>query len=123
MDETYTAIFSAGVGALFGLLAAWAKGYLDYLQGAARELRVAALTCLDRLEKMDQVRRDLPEEIGNEFERLPSDDPRRKTLDHELWFAGCERRSVLERDCSSAQKGATEALRDLQGSAPSPYRA
>jgi hypothetical protein len=88
MDKVYTAIASAGLGAFFGLLAAWAKGYVDYLQGAARELRVAALGCLDRLEKIQQVRLDLPEEVGDEFERLPKDDERRKMLDHELLLLG-----------------------------------
>jgi len=88
LDQVYTAIASAGLGALFGLLAAWVKGYVDYLQGAARELRVAALGCLDRLEKIEQTRANLPEAVGDDFEQLPEDDRLRKIMNDELWHLG-----------------------------------
>jgi hypothetical protein len=87
MSDSLTAVASAGVGATAGLITAWVKGYLDYLQGATRELRVGALGCLDRLEKIQQAVDTLPPDV-DDFERLPEDDRRRKTISSELFSLG-----------------------------------
>ena len=84
MDEAYVIVLSAGVG----IVAAWIKGYFDYSQTAKRELRVAALACLDRLEKLEEVRGALPDEIGDDYKRLPEDDAQRKTIEREFYSLG-----------------------------------
>jgi hypothetical protein len=87
MSDSLTAVVSAAVGAAAGLITAWVKGYLDYLQGATRELRVGALGCLDRLEKIHQAVGAMPPDV-DDFECLAEDDPRRKTISNELFSLG-----------------------------------
>jgi hypothetical protein len=82
-------IYGTLAGAFVTALLAWLKGYLDYMTERQRDLRAAALSCLDRLEKIQHVYGLIPADIQNDWEKeLPNEDPRKETLRNELNLLG-----------------------------------
>jgi hypothetical protein len=82
-------VYGALVGAFVTALLAWLKGYIDYITERQRILRAAALSCLDRLEKIQHVYELIPADTQGEWEKeLPDDDPRKQTLRDELNYLG-----------------------------------
>lgn len=87
-SDVYLALIGLA-GVVVGAAIKAVGDYVDYLHRRKADLRLAALKCLDRLEKLKPLRKEIVSAKGSKFnyEDLPDSEPTKKIND-ELWLLG-----------------------------------
>jgi len=90
---TSSDVYPALIGLAGVIVGATIKGAGDYFAYRYRrkyDLRLAALKCLDRLEKLKPLRKEIVKAKGScfRYEDLPDTDPSKKKINDELWYLG-----------------------------------
>lgn len=80
------------IGALIGAAIKMLVDYLTYVRTRQRSIRLAALKCLDRLEKLKPIHTELTQEHGADFNymTLLDNDDRKPRINNELWHLGTD---------------------------------
>jgi hypothetical protein len=88
-SDVYLALIGLA-GVVVGAAIKAVGDYVDYLHRRKADLRLAALKCLDRLEKLKPLRKEIVSAKGSKFnyEDLPDSEPTKKKINDELWLLG-----------------------------------